>query len=285
MSIVVTAATGHLGRLVVEALLEGGTAADQIVATTRDTERLDDLAARGVVVRRADYSDPQSLKEAFAGADKVLLISSGDPGNRVVQHRNAIEAAVAVGVDLLAYTSILRASTSTILLAEDHAATEQLIIDSGLRHSFLRNSWYLENYTEQLGAALEHHAVLGSAGEGRVSAASRADYAAAAAAVLTLEGPIASAYELAGDTAFTLAEYAAALTEIAGEAVAYVDQPVEDFAAFLGSVGLPEPMPAVLADADLGLSRGELYDESGTLSTLIGRPTTTLVDAIRAALG
>ena len=285
MTIVVTGASGHLGRLVVEDLLSRGTAPDRIVATARDTDTLSDLADRGVVVRRADYEDPQSLKEAFAGADRLLLVSSSAVGVRVEQHANVVQAAREAAVGLIAYTSIVRAESSTLQLAAEHIATEQLILDSGLPYVFLRNSWYLENYTEQIPAALEKHAVLGSAGDGRVSAASRADYAAAAAAVLTSDGPLEPVYELGGDTAFTLAEYAATLAELSGTEVAYVDKPVAEYQAFLESVGVPAPFAAVLADSDRGLGQGELLEESGTLSRLIGRPTTTLADAILSALG
>lgn len=284
MSIVVTGASGHLGRIVVTELLNRGTPAESIVATARTPEKLADLAAQGVVVRRADYTDPQSLKDAFLGAERILLVSSSDFNDRVGQHRNVIDAALEAGVDLIAYTSILGADSSRSRIAEDHRATEKLILESGLPYVLLRNSWYLENYTEQAAVALEHHAILGSAGDGRVSAASRADYAAAAAVVLAGDGPVNLAYELAGDNSFSLTEYAATLAEIAGTEVAYVDQPADQYAAFLASVGVPAPMAEVLADSDLGLARGELFDDSLTLSTLIGRPTTPLAEAIRAAL-
>ena len=166
----------------------------------------------------------------------------------------------------------------------DHAATERLITESGLPSVFLRNSWYLENYTEQIATALEHKAILGTAGSGRVSAATRADYAAAAAAVLTQDGPREHAYELGGDAAFTLAEYAATLSELTGEQIAYVDQTPAEHQAFLESVGVPGPIAQVLADSDAGIARGDLLVESGDLSALIGRPTTTLESALRAAL-
>lgn len=283
MSLVVTGASGHLGRLVVEALLDGGTPPAEIVATTRTPDTLADLAARGVEVRAADFNDPDSLKAAFAGATRVLIVSTTDP-DRLAGQRNAVEAAKEAGVDLLAYTSITRADTSSLLLAGDHRATEELIEASGLTYALLRNSWYHENYTEQLAPALEHKAVLGSAGEGRVSAAARADYAAAAAVVLAGVVDGNQVYELGGDTAYTLTEYAAALSEATGETIAYVDQPVEQYAGFLASVGVPAPMDTVLADADRGLAAGDLLSDSGTLARLIGRPTTPLADAIAAAL-
>jgi NAD(P)H dehydrogenase (quinone) len=285
MSIVVTGASGHLGRLTVQALLDRGVAANTIIATARTPEALADLADRGVVVRHADYSDPQSLKEAFAGADRVLLISSSAVGQRIEQHRNVVDAAREAGVDLIAYTSAPRADTTEMLLAADHAATERMILDSGLDYVILRNSWYLENYTEQLPTALEHKAIVGSAGSGRVSAASRADYAAAAAAVLSGNGPRNHTYELGGDTAFSLGEYAETLSGLVGETIAYVDQPPAEYQAFLESVGVPEPMARIVADSDVALARGDLLVGSGDLSRLIGRPTTGLGDAIRAALG
>ena len=213
MSLVVTGASGHLGRLTVQALLDRGVEPGSIVAAARTPERLDDLAGRGVDVRRADYTDPQSLKAALAGAERVLLISGSEFGARLEQHRNVVDAARDAGVDLIAYTSIVRADTTRMLLAADHAATERLIVESGLPYLFLRNSWYLENYTEQIATALEHRVVPGSAGAGRVSAATRADYAAAAAAVLVGDGPRHHAYELGGDTAFTLADYVATLSD------------------------------------------------------------------------
>lgn len=280
----VTGASGHLGRLTVHALLERGTAASDVVATARDTADIADLAALGVVVRRADYADPTSLKEAFAGVDRVLLVSSSAVGQRIDQHRNVIEAAREAAVELLAYTSIANAGTATMLLAADHQATERLLADSGLPVALLRNSWYVENYTAQLPASLEHGAVLGSAGEGRVSAATRADYAAAAAAVLVADDQAGRVYELGGDTAFTLAEYAAVLAEVSGTEVAYRDLPAADYAAALVAAGLPEGYAAVLADSDEGLARGELHTGSGDLARLLGRPTTTLREAIGAAL-
>ncbi|NUQ31876.1 MAG: NAD(P)H-binding protein, partial [Dermatophilaceae bacterium] len=184
MTLLVTGASGHLGRLVVEALLDGGTPATGIVATARNTESIVDLAQRGVEVRRADYDDPASLDAAFAGVDRLLFVSGSDVGARIAQHTNVVEAATRAGVGFVAYTSITRADSSDLALAAEHRATEELLAGSGLTYALLRNSWYLENYTGQLPTILEHGAVLGAARDGRVSAATRADYAAAAAAVL-----------------------------------------------------------------------------------------------------
>ncbi len=283
MSVVITGATGHLGRLVVESLLERGLPADQIVATGRRTEKLADLADRGVVVRRAAYTDSGSLKEAFQGADQVLLVSSSEVGQRYAQHVNAVDAARAAGVGLIAYTSITRADTSGMALAAEHKATEEYIRESGVPHVLLRNNWYLENYTDQLPVVLEHQTLLGSAGEGRVSAASRADLAAAAATVLATDGHQGQVYELAGD-AFTLPEAAAVISEVSGQQVGYVDLPAEKYTEVLVGAGVPQPFAEVLADSDLGIARGDLDEPADDLSRLIGRPATSLRDAVTAAL-
>jgi NAD(P)H dehydrogenase (quinone) len=284
MTIVVTGATGQLGRLVVESLLDRGVPAAEIVAAGRSTDKIADLADRGVRVRRIDFTDPATLAEAFAGADRVLLVSSSEVGRRAEQHRNAIDAAREAGVTLLAYTSIAQAETTTMLLAAEHQATETYLRESGVPFTLLRNGWYLENYTAQLPVALEHGAILGSAGEGRVSAATRADYAAAAAAVLTGEGHEGKAYELGGDHSFTLPELAAEITRQTGTEVAYRDLPVEEYTQVLVGAGLPEQAAAVFADSDRGIARGELLVESGDLSRLAGRPTTSLADGLAAAL-
>jgi len=283
MTILVTAASGHLGRLVVDALLRRGVAASEIVATARKPEAVADLADRGVEVRRADYDDPASLDAAFAGVDRLLFVSGSEVGARIPQHRNVVDAAVRAGVGLVAYTSITRADTSELALATEHRATEELLAASGLPHVLLRNSWYLENYTGQLPTYLEHGAVLGSAGEGRVSAATRADYADAAAAVLAEDGHAGRVYELGG-TAFTLTELAATVARVSGTEVVYRDLPVEDYAGALVSAGLPEGYAHALADSDRGIAAGELFTDTGDLERLVGRPVTSLEDAVRAAL-
>ncbi|GAA1538354.1 NAD(P)H-binding protein [Nocardioides humi] len=283
MSLVVTGATGQLGRLVVSSLLAKGVPADQIVALGRDEERLAALAALGVTTRRVDYADAAGLADALAGADRVLLISGSEVGRRLVQHQNVVDAAKAAGVGLLAYTSIANADTSGLALAAEHRATEEAIVASGLRHAFLRNSWYTDLYTGQVPTYVEHGAVLGAAGDGRVSAATRADLAEAAAAVLLLEEPRA-VYELGG-AAFTLAELAAAVGEATGTEVAYSDLPAEELTTVLVGAGLPEQYAAVLADADLGLGRGELYVDPADLQVLLGRPATTLAEALSATIG
>jgi NAD(P)H dehydrogenase (quinone) len=281
--IIVTGATGQLGRLVIASLLKTVPAA-QIVAAVRDVAKAADLAALGVQVRRADYSDPASLDAAFAGAGKVLLISSSELGQRVAQHRNVIAAAVRAKAGLLAYTSVLHADTSALGLAEEHRQTEAAVRASGLNYSLLRNGWYVENYTGGLGAALAHGALAGGAGEGRISAAARADYADAAAAVLASTQAVEQVYELAGDTAFTLGDLAAELSRQSGKDIPFHNLPQQDYRDMLLGFGLPAPLAELIADSDAQAAMGALYDGSGTLGKLIGRPTISLADAVQAAL-
>ena len=281
--IIVTGATGQLGRLVIASLLKT-TPAAQIVAAVRDVAKAADLAAQGVQVRRADYNDAASLDSAFAGATKVLLISSSEVGRRVPQHRAVIDAAARAKVGLFAYTSVLRADSSQLGLAAEHRETEALIRASGLAYSLLRNGWYVENYTAGLGGALEHGALAGAAGEGRIAAAARADYADAAAAVLSSAGPVEQVYELAGDTAFTLADLAAELSRQSGKQVPFHNLPQEEYRAMLIGVGLPAPVAELIADSDAAAAKGALDDGGRALSKLIGRPTITLADAVKAAL-
>ncbi len=282
--IAVTGATGQLGGLVVEALLGRGVPAGRIVAGVRDVGKAAGLASRGVEVRVADYARPETLRTAFEGVGRVLLVSGNEVGRRVPQHGNVVRAAKEAGVELLAYTSILRADTSTMILAEEHRATEDLIRDSGLPYVMLRNGWYYENYFAFIKQAPVHGAIIGSAGEGRLSAAARADYADAAAAVLTGEGHSNRVYELAGDDAFTYAELAAEVARQSGREVVYKDLPADEFAQTLKGFGLPEPLARALADADLGIKRGELFDDGRELSALAGRPTVRLADAVAEAL-
>lgn len=280
--IVITGAAGNLGHHVIASLLQSVPAAN-IIAAVRNPAKAADLAAKGVQVRQADYNDGASLDSAFKGATKILLISSSEVGQRARQHQNVIDAAKRAGVALLAYTSILRADTSPLGLAAEHVVTEAAIRDSGLPYSFLRNSWYLENHTENLAPVLEHGAVLGAAQDGRFSSATRADYAAAAAAVLTADQPQA-VYELAGDQSFTLTQYAAEVARQSGKAIVYKDLPEADFKAALVGAGVPEGFAALLADSDVGAAKGGLEDNGKQLSALIGRPTTTMAEAVKAAL-
>lgn len=284
MSIVVTGATGHLGRLVVDDLLTRGVPASTIVATGRHLDGVAGLAERGVEVRQADFADTGSLSTAFAGADVVLVVSTTDVGQRAGNHRRAIDAAKAARVARIVYTSALNADTASMRLAEEHHATEDYLQTSGVAHTILRNGWYLENYLDQLPMTTASGAVFGAAGEGRVSAASRADYAAAAATVLLDDVHADRTYDLGGDEAFTLTELAAVLSQLTGNLIGYTNLGVAQYAAALRQAGLPDVLAEVLADADAGLARGELYTQSTDLHELIGRPTTRLVDAAAAAL-
>lgn len=282
--IVITGASGQLGRLVIEALLKKVPAAE-IVAAVRNPEKVADLATRGVQVRLADYDQPASLAAAFTGASKLLLISASEVGRRVPQHRAVIDAAKAAGVSLLAYTSILHADTSPLPLAAEHKETENLIRASGLPAVILRNGWYTENYVAAIPAALQYGVVLGSAGRGRIASAARADYADAAAAVLTLENQAGRIYELAGDESYTLGELADEITRKSGKAVAYQDLPESELKAALLGAGLPDFLATLLAESDVGASKGGLFDDSRQLSALIGRPTTLLPELLKLALG
>ncbi|WP_097982450.1 NmrA family NAD(P)-binding protein [Streptomyces sp. f150] len=283
MSIVVTGATGALGRLVVDALL-AEVPADEVVAVVRDKEKAAALAARGVELRIADYSAPETLAGAFRSGDRVLLISGSEVGRRVAQHAAVVDAAKAAGVAQLAYTGILGGPDADFALADEHKATEQLILDSGLPYTFLRNGWYTENYTANLAPVLEHRAVVANAGEGRIASASRADFAAAAASVLTGDGHLNTAYELSGDTAWSLAEYAAVISGLTGETIAYNNVPAATHQEILVGAGLPEGFAAILVDVDEAIGRGRLAGTSGDLARLIGRPTTPLAETVRAAL-
>ncbi|MGW2646817.1 SDR family oxidoreductase [Streptomyces sp. NPDC001393] len=282
MSIVVTGATGHLGRHVVEQLLEK-VPAQEITAVVRDDAKAADFAARGVKLAVADYNAPETFDGLFAAGDKVLLISGNEfDKGRVQQHRVVIDAAKAAGVALLAYTSA--PGSLTAALADDHRATEEVLLASGLPYTLLRNGWYHENYTENLAPVLEHGAVVQAAGDGRVSSAARADYAAAAVAVLTGEGHENTTYELGGDEAWDFAEYAAELSRQTGKEIVYNAVSVEAFAGILTGAGLPGPLASILAGVDASIEKGELVVSSGDLSRLIGRPTTPLAEAVTAAL-
>ena len=282
--LLVTGASGQLGQLVIEQLLltvPVGT----IVAMVRSPEAGASLAARGVAVRVADYDQPETLDAALDGIERVLLISSSAVGARVTQHHNVIEAAKRAGVGLLAYTSLLHADASPLGLAGEHRETETLLRASGVPFVLLRNGWYTENYMAALPAALAHHALLGSAGQGRIASAARADYAAAAAAVLTSDEDMAGrVLELAGDEAYTLAALAAEVARQSCEDVAYKDLPPADYEAALLGAGLPGFLAALLADSDAGAARGALCDEGRQLSRLIGRPTTPLATSVADAL-
>lgn len=277
--IVVTGASGQLGRLIVEQLRAKN---ETVVAAVRTPEKAQSLSALGAEVRWADYEKPESLEAAFKGADVLVLVSGSEVGRRLPQHTNAVNAAKKAGVKRIVYTSILRAPTSTLALAGEHKATEELIVASGIPYTFLRNGWYIENYTAQLGGALAQGKIFGASGEGRVSAASRADFAAAAVAVATSAGHENKAYELGGP-AITLAQYAKSLSTWSGKSIDYVNQPQNEYRDLLVKVGVPAPFAEILADSDGGIARGELEVPVTALASLIGRAPET-VDQVLARL-
>lgn len=278
--IAITGATGHLGQLTLTELLKT-VPASQLVAIVRNPAKAEALAQQGVTVRQAEYGDQAALTAALEGVDKLLLISSSEVGQRAVQHRNVIDAAKATGIKFIAYTSLLHADRSPLGLHVEHVDTEQYLATSGIPYALLRNGWYSENYLASAPAALEHGVFIGSAGEGKIASATRSDYAAAAAKVMSSEGHAGKVYELAGDEAWTLSELAAALSKQSGKPVVYQNLSEADFAAALKGAGLPEAFANLLADSDAGAAKGGLFDDSRTLSTLIGRPTTPIHDSIR----
>ena len=282
--LLVTGASGQLGRLVVDQLL-ATVPAGRITATVRSGEAATQLAALGVQARIADYDRPDTLDAALAGIGRVLLISSSELGRRVAQHRNVIDAARRAGVGLLAYTSVLHADTSPLGLAGEHRDTEALLRASGLPSVVLRNGWYTENHTASIPAALAHGALIGGAGGGRIASAARADYAAAAAAVLTAPQDMAGrVFELAGDDAYSLPELAAEIARQSGRPLGYTDLPEAGHKAALIGAGLPEALASLIADSDVGASKGALFDDGRQLSALIGRPTTPMAATVVQAL-
>lgn len=281
--IAVTGATGQLGQLVINELLATHNAQD-LVAIVRNPAKAQALAQKGVQVREADYGNSAALAQALQGVEKLLLISSSEVGQRAPQHRNIINAAKSAGVQLIAYTSLLHADTSPLGLRAEHIETENDLAQSGIPFVLLRNGWYSENYLASVPAALEHGAFIGSAGDGKIASASRQDYAAAAAKVLSLDNQAGKVYELAGDEAWTLTELAEKLSALTGKNVVYQNLSEADFAAALQNAGLPEGFARLLADSDVGASKGGLYDDSHQLSRLIGRPTTSIDDSLKASL-
>ncbi|WP_312458163.1 SDR family oxidoreductase [Pseudescherichia sp.] len=279
--IAITGATGHLGQLTLTELLKT-VPASQLVAVVRNPAKAEALAQQGITVRQAEYGDQAALTAALEGVEKLLLISSSEVGQRASQHRNVIDAAKAAGVKFIAYTSLLHADRSPLGLHVEHVDTEQYLAAAGIPYALLRNGWYSENYLASAPAALAHGVFIGSAGEGKIASATRADYAAAAAKVISSEGHAGKVYELAGDEAWTLSELAAELSKQSGKPVEYQNLSAADFAEALKGAGLPEAFANLLADSDVGAAKGGLFDDSRTLSKLIGRPTTPIHDSIRA---
>jgi NAD(P)H dehydrogenase (quinone) len=278
MSIVVTAATGQLGRLVVPSLLSRGVDPDRIVATGRSTDRLAGFADRGVRVAELDYTKPAD--DVISAGDTVLLISGSEVGQRVDQHRNVIELARSAGAARIVYTSVLRATSTTLPIAPEHVATEEILAASGVPHTILRNGWYSENYQQTFAQAAQSGVVISSAGDGRVSSATRADFAEAAAAVLTGDGHDGAVYELAGDTAFTMRELADTFAAVLGRPVELQDLTSEEHHAVLVGAGLDDSTAGFLVALDRHTAEGELHAETGDLSRLIGRPTTPISETV-----
>jgi NAD(P)H dehydrogenase (quinone) len=282
--IIVTGTSGQLGQLVIAELVKK-TAPQNIVAAVRDPSKAKNLADLGVNIRVADYSKPETLDVAFADAKKILLISSSEIGKRESQHKAVIEAAKKVkGLELFAYTSILNSDVATMKLAGEHVATEKLIKEANLPAVILRNGWYSENYLDAVKGAILHGALYGSAGDGKISSASRADYALAAAVILTSEKQVGKIYELAGDRSYTLTELAKIVSEITGKNVIYKNLAENEYQKLLVQVGLPEAYASIFADSDVGISKGDLYSEKRDLSNLIKRETTTIGSTIRENL-
>ena len=284
MSILVTGATGQLGRLVIDSLLERGASTDSIVAGVRDESKAADIAARGIRIAVIDYGIPSTLTAALAGVDSVLLISSSEVGRRAAQHQTVIDAAAEAGVAKFVYTSAPKATTSDLVLAPEHKATEEAIAASGLPAVILRNNWYTENYARDLATAGETGVLAAGVGEGRVASASRKDFADAAAVVLLEDGHIGEVYELGGDVAWTYADLAAAFTEITGREVVYQQISFDEQLAALTGAGLDEGTAGFVAALDAGIRDGALAETDGTLARLIGRPTTPLIEGLRAAV-
>ncbi|GAB2532043.1 SDR family oxidoreductase [Rufibacter soli] len=278
--IAITGATGHLGHLIISKLKDKSPDA-QLVGLVRSKQKAADL---GVEAREADYDKPETLGPALEGVNTLLLISGSEVGKRAVQHKNVIDAAKKAGVNWIVYTSLLHADKSSLSLAEEHKATEAALKDSGIPYTLLRNGWYTENYTGSIGGALAGGAFIGSAGDGKISSASRADYADAAVAVLTGQGQQGKVYELAGDKAYTLHDLAAEISRQTGKEIPYKNLPEEEYAAALASFGLPQGLAQAIASWDVSASKGDLFDDSHQLSTLIGHPTTPMANTVAEAL-
>lgn len=270
MTIAITGATGQLGQIVVDKL-KAKVPQDQIVAIVRSAQKASDL---GVETRVADYNNPETLVEALKGIDTLLLISANEMGKRAQQHHNVIEAAKKTGVKRIVYTSLLHADATTIGLAKEHYATEEMLKSAGIPFTLLRNGWYTENYVGSIRAAIASGRLIGSSGEGKISSASRADYADAAIAVLTSTGHDGKIYELAGDEAWTLSDLAVETSRVTGKDISYVHLPETEYANALASFGVPEEQAHIFAGWDVSTAKGDLFDDSRDLSKLIGRPTT-----------
>lgn len=285
MAIAVTAASGNLGPLVVDELLKRGVRPSQIVAVVRDPSKVNALAVQGVTIRLGNYDNPPSLIAAFEGVDRVLVISGSELGRRVQQHANAIDAARDAGVSLVAYTSILRAGEATVNpLLEEHVGTEQYLESSGLPFVMLRHGFYTENYVAQARQALASGELVTSAGEGRTASASRRDFAAAAAEVLTSPGHEGRRYALAGDTGWTMHDLAEVVGRVESQQVHVRQVDAALHLETLLGTGVPEPFAKVMVAIDQAVLAGELDTAGDDLARLAGRPTTPLDEGLPAAL-
>jgi NAD(P)H dehydrogenase (quinone) len=280
----ITGASGHLGRLAVAELMTGGVPASNVVALVRTRSKAADLAKRGVQVREADYTRPETLSAALAGVDRLLLVSSSEPGQRVAHHTNVVEAAKTAGVSRIVYTSMLNADHTTNPLAGEHQDTERVLGEAGVPFTLLRNGWYTENYSDQIGKYLERGEILGAAGSGRISAATRQDCAAVAAAALLQNDEGNRTYEIGGP-AFDLPELARVITQVTGTPVTYRNLLFEEYVSSLRRSGLDEESARFVAALDASIAHGDLETDSTDLARLLGRPATLLIDVVRAARG
>ncbi len=278
----VTGASGHLGRLIVHSLLDLHISPFDVIAIARDEDKVEDLADLGVRVREGDYTKPETLAEALEGVDRLVLVSGSEIGSRVAQHENVLRAAEEAGVQRIAYTSILSAPTTTNPLAPEHLETERLLEASSIETTFLRNGWYLENYTAQVPNYIAGGAIYGAADAGRISAATRADFAEAAAVAISSD-EVSPWYELGGH-AFTMAELAAAVSEASGTPIVYRDMTVDELAAGMVTQGMSEGVAQFFASIDGAIAAGQLYTDSDDLAELIDRSPTTMADAVAAAV-
>ena len=283
MKIAITGATGQLGHHVIQALLTK-TDAQNIVALVRDLNKAQHLKAQGVELRHFDYDQTETLAPALEGIDKLLLISANEIGRRTPQHQAVIQAAQQSNVPYIAYTSLLNADASTLGLSQEHRETEALIKNSGLTYTFLRNNWYTENYLAGLSHAIESGTLYGAANDGKISSASRIDYAEAAATVLVSDTHENRIYELAGSTAFTLQDFANTISEVSGQAVQYKNLTSEQYHQALVQAGLPTGLVDVIVDADVKTQTGAMFSDSKDLEQLIGRKTTSIQEEITNTL-
>lgn len=284
MKIALTGATGHFGSIVAEALLKS-VPADSLVASVRNPEKAESLRARGVDVRHGDFDKPETLDAAFAGVDRLLIVSAdGDNDTRIRQHKAAVDAAVRAGVGFIVYTSVGRADSSSLFLAPVHKTTEQFIRESGIPYSFLRNNWYLENEAGSIQAVQAGAPWVTSAGEGKVGWATRRDYAEAAAAVLTGEGHNNTVYELSG-TPTTQAELAGIVGEVLGKEVQV--QQVDDatYSSIMAGVGVPEAVLPIVVAIQSAIREGALDITSNDFTKLLQRPLTPLSEGVRELAG